>query len=308
MTTTKVALVTGASQGLGQATARRLAAAGWRVFGTTRHTHPADDGPVGMLTLDVRHPASVAACVDSVRARAGRLDALVNNAGYPLTGSIEEVSVEEAQAQFETNFFGAVRMMQAVLPLMRVQGGGHVVNVSSAAAFVPLPYYGVYGASKAALERLSLSLREEMRPFGVHVCIVAPSSHRTSVQHLSPAQACGAHTAAHERAVATMCGTVQDGDDPENVARTVLRAVSSRAAKARYLVGGDARAFGFLQRVAPQRLIEVMVRAKIRRGARAALPARSARGAEDQPEPAGDGGEHEQRQAQAGVPEVQRRA
>src|SRR5690606_35507590 len=162
-TNPKVVLITGASSGLGRATARLLAERGYRVFGTSRR--PPADAPTGgvePLALDVCADASVAACVQTVLARAGRIDALINNAGYELGGALEEATLEEAQRQFETNFFGAVRMIRAVLPAMRRQGGGRIVNVSSLAGLAPVPFLGLYSASKFALEGYSEALRHEV--------------------------------------------------------------------------------------------------------------------------------------------------
>jgi NAD(P)-dependent dehydrogenase (short-subunit alcohol dehydrogenase family) len=258
----KVAIVTGASRGLGLATARLLTARGYTVYGTSRSPSAGEAGAVHMLALDVTRPESVAACVAEVLRREGRIDLLVNNAGYPMTGAVEEVSVEEMARQFETNFFGAMRMIHAVLPTMRAQRGGRVINLSSAAGDIPVPFYGVYGASKAALERASLSLRAELRPFDVHVSCVTPSSHRTDVQHVLPGRGLDAYAAPRARMLAAMHDTVARGDDPEQVARAVLRAATVARPRSQYRVGGDSRAFGLLLRLLPVSALEFLVRRK----------------------------------------------
>src|SRR5262245_20058079 len=145
MANQRIVLITGASSGVGQATARLLSQHGDRVFGTSRSPAGADRiSGVEMLSLDVRADDSARACVEAVVQQAGRLDVLVNNAGYELAGALEELSSEEARAQFETNFFGVVRMVNAVLPLMRRQKRGHIINVSSLTGRTAAPFLGIY--------------------------------------------------------------------------------------------------------------------------------------------------------------------
>lgn len=273
----KTALVTGASSGLGLATAQLLATRGYDVYGTTRTQKPADVPGVHMLTLELARADSVAACVQSVLDRAGRIDLLVNNAGFPQAGAIEETSLEEIEHEFQVNFFGALRVIKRVIPQLRAQGGGRIVNVSSAAAFIPVPYYGIYGASKAALERMTFSLRQELRPFGIEVAIVSPSSHRTNVQWTLPAAPLSAYQIPRERMLSAMRQTVVEGGDPNDVARAILVAATAKHPKARYPVGGDAKAFALVQRLVPHGVIERMIQAKFQLGlgATAALPAGS---------------------------------
>src|SRR5437660_2901591 len=167
-------LVTGASSGIGQSTARLLAERGFTVFGTARKPDSAKREPFTMLALDVRSDESVRACVAQVITKSGRLDVLVNNAGYAMMGAAEETSVEEAKAQFETNFFGIVRMVNAVLPGMRAAGAGKIINISSLAGNTAIPFSAFYSASKFALEGYSESLWYEVRPFGITVSLVEP--------------------------------------------------------------------------------------------------------------------------------------
>jgi NAD(P)-dependent dehydrogenase (short-subunit alcohol dehydrogenase family) len=179
----KVVLITGATSGIGQACANHLSGRGWRVFGTRRGSSSAgaNGTPFEMITMDVDNDASVQAGVETLLSKVGRLDAVVNNAGFSLMGPIEHTSTEEAKAQMETNFFGVLRVCRATLPALRQQGGGHIVNVSSLAAVVGLPFSGLYSASKFALEGLSESLRHETRPFGVRVVLVEPGDFRTPI-------------------------------------------------------------------------------------------------------------------------------
>jgi NAD(P)-dependent dehydrogenase (short-subunit alcohol dehydrogenase family) len=160
MKSNRVALVTGASSGIGQATAELLAARGFTVFGTSRAPTQVDS-TYRWLPLDVRSDASVEAAVQSLLEQAGRIDVLVNNAGFAQVGAIEESSIADVQAQFDTNLFGALRVIKAVLPVMRQQGSGRIINVSSVVGQVAPPYMGVYATSKFALEGLSEALRED---------------------------------------------------------------------------------------------------------------------------------------------------
>src|SRR5713226_2637472 len=179
----KVALITGTSSGIGRATAAHLAKSGYRVFGGLRNI-PTSGEPipnVEFVQLDVRHDESAKEAVRSLLSRAGRIDALVNNAGYTLIGSFEETSIEEAKQVFETNFFGVLRMNQAVLPIMRGQGYGRIANISSVVGFLPAPYQGIYAASKHALEGYSESLDHEVRQFGIRVSVIEPGFTRTNI-------------------------------------------------------------------------------------------------------------------------------
>ena len=183
----KIVLITGASSGIGKAVARRLAGGEYVVFGTSRDPSGSGEIPgVKLLPLDVRSDNSVSACVQAVLDQAGGLDVLINNAGYALTGAVEEASLEEAKEQFETNFFGIARMVKAVLPVMRRRGRGRIINISSLAGLAPMPYQGFYSASKHALEGYSEALRQEVKPFNIHVSLVEPGFIRTGLGREQP--------------------------------------------------------------------------------------------------------------------------
>src|SRR5436190_11915177 len=173
--TDQVALVTGASSGIGEAAARELLAAGFTVYGTSRKAVAGEQrGGVTFLPLDVTDDVSVAAAVGEVLARSGHIDVLVNNAGFGVTGAAEESSVEQARALFETNVFGLMRVTRAVLPVMRAQGSGRIINVSSIVGLIPVPFMALYASSKHALEGYSESLDHEVREHGVRVLLVEP--------------------------------------------------------------------------------------------------------------------------------------
>jgi NAD(P)-dependent dehydrogenase (short-subunit alcohol dehydrogenase family) len=176
----RVAVVTGASSGIGEAIAGKLAGAGFRVFGASRRTPANSQSGIEHLTIDVGDDGSVRAGVDTILLKAGRIDVLVNNAGYLCAGAVEEISLADANAQFETNYFGVVRMSVAVLPGMRERNRGHIITVSSLAGLVPVPFWGHYNASKFAVEGLMETLRHEVRPFGIQIAMVEPGSIRTA--------------------------------------------------------------------------------------------------------------------------------
>ena len=255
-------LVTGASSGIGQSTARLLAERGFTVFGTARKPDPQKHESFTMLALDVRSDESVRACVDQVMAKSGRLDVLVNNAGYAITGAAEETSVEEAKAQFETNFFGIVRMVNAVLPRMRAAGAGKIINISSLAGNTAIPYSGLYSATKFAVEGYSESLWYEVRPFGVSVSLVEPGFVNTPIGEASPAAArpVPAYDATRKRMLAAFGHALEGGIPPEQVARRVLQIVESKAPGLRYRVGAQATWLPRLRNVVPWKVYAAGVR------------------------------------------------
>jgi len=222
-----VVLITGASTGIGAATAAHFAARGWRVFATARTPARVVAGPtVTPLALDVRAPDSVRAAVAGVLADAGRIDALVNNAGYAVVGGLEETSAEQLHAVLDTNVVGAHRVTAAVLPAMRAAGRGRVVNVSSVVGRVPSPFMGAYAARKHALEGWSESLDHEVRPFGVCVALVEPGFTRTAIaqnQQLADALV-PAYAAARDRVLGVVTAGIEGGATPEGVAAVIHEA------------------------------------------------------------------------------------
>lgn len=235
----KTALVTGASSGLGQATAARLQAAGYRVYGTSRARAPIPlaGAPWTMLPLDVRCEDSVDRCVDAVLGHEGRIDVLVNNAGHALVGAVEETSLDEARLQMEVNFFGALKMMQAVLPAMRDQGFGRIVNISSVSGVVAFPFLGLYGASKQALEAASEALSHELRGSGVAITLIEPDGMKTGIGFHHPAHEHPDQAPARRRLLARLVeSTTSGGTDPAVLADAVLAAVESDAPPLRVVI------------------------------------------------------------------------
>src|SRR3989440_8221697 len=246
-------LVTGASSGIGQSTARLLAERGFTVFGTARKPDASKREPFTMLALDVRSDESVRTCVDQVMAKAGRLDVLVNNAGYAMMGAAEETSVEEARAQFETNFFGIVRMVNAVLPAMRAARAGKIINISSLAGNTAIPFSAFYSASKFAVEGYSEALWHEVRPFGISVSLVEPGFVNTPIGEASPvaARALPEYETTRKRMLAKFGRALEAGIPPEQVARRVLQIVEDPNPRLRYRVGAQATWLPRLRNIVP---------------------------------------------------------
>jgi NAD(P)-dependent dehydrogenase (short-subunit alcohol dehydrogenase family) len=236
----RVVLITGASSGIGQASAAHLAARGWQVFGTSRK-EAASAGGVTMIRMDVDQDDSVHRGVREVLERAGRIDAVVNNAGYSLVGSVEDTSIEEARAQLETNFFGALRVCRAVLPTMRAQMRGHIVNISSLAGVFGLPFGGLYSASKFALEGLSEALRYETRRFNIHVALVEPGDFQTAITTTRRVAAAAITNEAYRERFIEVSRKQeleeQNGATPEPIARLVERILNDPRPKLRYPIG-----------------------------------------------------------------------
>lgn len=266
MSQQKVVLVTGASSGAGQATARLLAQQGHRVFGTSRSAVPSgEEQGVTMVALDVRSDDSVAACVSAVSGSAGRLDILVNNAGYEQAGALEELSLDEAKAQFETNFFGVVRMVKAVLPLMRRQMRGQIINVSSLSGLSPIPFMGMYSASKFALDGYTEALRLEVKPFNIRVSQIEPGFLRTPMMNRrqTATNPIAEYDPWRQRAYDAIRAYEEKGPGPELVANAVLKIAESNRPRLRYVVGRQAVMITRLRRFLPEAAFE--------RGARSAF-------------------------------------
>jgi NAD(P)-dependent dehydrogenase (short-subunit alcohol dehydrogenase family) len=264
---TRSVLVTGASSGIGLASARLLAARGWRVFGTSRRGAAGAREPVpgiAWLRLDVRDEASVRACVGEAEAASGAdgLHALVCNAGFGIFGSVEEVSLEDARAQFETNVFGVLACVRAVLPAMRARRRGRVVLVGSLAGRAPIPFQGHYSASKAAVDSLAQALRMEVAPFGIGVALVEPGDIRTAFNDATDFGDTS-RSAYGERIVrceAVIRQSLEKAPGPEVVAEAVARALDDDPPRTRYPVGPDSRAVPLGRRLLPEGLVHRLIR------------------------------------------------
>ncbi len=259
-----VVLVVGASSGLGKATALQLLAEGHRVYGTSRTPERYGDLGFPLLPLDVRSSESVAQAVETLLQREGRLDVLVNCAGYEgPCAAVEETSEAQGRALMETNFFGAVRLLRAVLPVMRKQGGGKIINITSIAGpQVPTPFFAFYAASKAALDAFSESLRLELLPLGITLSVVQPGFFRTAIHRTMepPAHPLPIYRARRSSACRQDRYAIRHGGDPRAVGRLIARIVREPHPRFRYLAGNDAHLTAQMRRLLPASLFEGMLR------------------------------------------------
>lgn len=248
-----VAVVTGASSGIGQVTANVLQKAGYRVFGTSRRAAGERSDGVTMLACDVTNDSSVTKLVTDVLAQAGRIDLLVNNAGSGLLGGAEESSMAQAEALFDVNVFGVLRLTNAVLPVMRRQGSGRIINLSSVLGLIPAPYSALYASTKHAVEGYSESLDHELRSLGIRVVLVEPAYTRTSFEEnlAKPDQALDVYGAARAAMETILRQAIETGDAPEVVAQTILKAATVSVPKRRYAAGKMARRVSLLRRFVP---------------------------------------------------------
>jgi short-subunit dehydrogenase len=238
-----VVLITGASSGLGRSAAKHLGSQGCRVYGTSRGAnHPTPGAlpfyPV-IIPMDVRDDSSVKAAVDFVLEQEGRIDVTVNNAGLGLSGPVEETTIEEAKAQLETNFFGLHRVCRTVLPTMRRQRSGLIINIGSIGGRVAIPFQGFYSASKAAVALLTEALRMELRPFGVDVVLIEPGDFRTgfTANRLAVGQGGSVYAERCGKAVSVMEKDEQNGADPLELAILLSKIIESGKPGPRYMVG-----------------------------------------------------------------------
>lgn len=254
-------LITGASSGIGRATARLFAEKGFQVFGTSRRRLP-DKGGVQMLQLDVQSDESVRRCVAEVLQRAGSIDVLINNAGVECIGIAEETPLEVARSVFETNFFGVVRMTNAVLPQMRARRRGRIINIGSLAAWVGEPAEAFYSASKRALAGYTEALRHEVWSLGIHVSLVEPGAFQTDIIQTDTTVEAGIsdYDAVRHAAVKTLSSSLAGGRDPRKAAQVILTVARHRSPRLRYGAGGEALWLPWLRVLLPQRAFDYILR------------------------------------------------
>lgn len=257
-----VAIVTGASSGIGQATASVLKQAGYRVFGTSRKAISASADGITMLTCDVANDESVQEMVATVLRQIGRIDLLVNNAGIGLFGAAEESSAEQARALFDVNVFGVIRVTNAVLPTMRNQQRGRIINISSVLGLIPSPYNALYASTKHAMEGYSESLDHELRTRGIRVVLVEPAVTRTAFDKnvVKPDRMLPIYDTDRARIDALLPTLMKIGDSPEIVAATVLKAARQTVPNRRYTAGKQAGQIRFLRRYLPESVVDKSIR------------------------------------------------
>jgi len=263
----KIAIVTGASSGIGEATAELLANSGYKVYGTSRRGAQGAQRSYQMIKMDVNSEESIEAALKEVIQTEGRIDLLVNNAGFGIApGGAEESSIEQSKMLFDTNFFGIVRMTNAVVPHMRKQGAGRIINIGSILGLIPAPYMASYAATKHAVEGYSESLDHELRTRGIRVSVIEPAY--TNTQFEANTQEVDAkldeYATARKALAKIMKVAVAGGDDPKVVAEVVLKAANAAHPKLRYAAGKMACRLSFLRRFAPAALVDQGIRKEMR--------------------------------------------
>lgn len=259
---TKVILITGASSGIGAITAKYLAGRGYRVYGTSRNPK-VQNLEFELLALDVKDVKSIEKAVAHIIKKEGRLDVLINNAGMGITGSIEETPTEEMKKAFDTNFFGAIDVIKSVLPQMRKQKRGLIINVTSIAGYMGLPFRGIYSATKGALEIVSESLSMETKQFNIRVCNVAPGDFATNIasgRYHTPVFKDSVYAEVYQKNLDLMDGHVDSGKDPVLMAEKIHKIIKSSNPKIHYKVGEFMQKFSIvLKRLLPDRIYEKLI-------------------------------------------------
>ncbi|QJW57396.1 putative oxidoreductase [Serratia plymuthica] len=271
MTTKRVALVTGASSGIGKASATKLLAAGFTVYGTSRRGALAGTHPFPLLTLDVTDDASVEAAIDELLRLEGRIDLLVNNAGFGVApAAAEESSLDQARLIFDTNFLGIVRLTRAVVPHMRRRGSGRIINIGSILGIVPLPYVALYAASKHAVEGYTGALDHELRTQGIRVSVIEPAYIKTEFEanNIEPDARLEEYDLIRAKLTKVVSKAMAEAESPEVVADVVVKAAEDLLPKVRYTAGTLAAKLNFLLKFAPSKILDKVVRNSLQLDAR----------------------------------------
>lgn len=258
----QIILITGASSGIGAITARFLSQKGFTVYGTSRQPKQ-DNSAFKMLALDVQNKSSIEAAVQTIMKKEGRIDVLINNAGMGITGPIEETPTEEMKRVFDTNFFGAIEVMKTVLPVMRMQKQGLIINVTSIAGYMGLPFRGIYSATKGALEIVSEALSMEARQFNIRVTNVAPGDFATNIasgRYHAPVLKDSAYAEIYQKNLDLMDEHVDSGKDPVLMAEQIFKIINDPKPKLHYKVGEFMQKFSIvLKRILPDRWYEKLI-------------------------------------------------
>lgn len=259
----KVILITGASSGIGKAIGEFLHQKGFTVYGTSRNPQRIANSVFPLLALDVRDVESIKAAVAEVIRLCGRIDVLVNNAGVGITGPLEEIPTEEIKANFETNFFGPIEMMKAVLSHMRQQQSGLIINITSIAGYMGLPYRSVYSASKGALSIITEALRMEVKSFGIEITDIAPGDFATNIaagRYHAPVMAGSAYEIPYGNTLKMMDTHVDSGSSPEEMALAVYTIIQESKPNVHYKVGAFMQKFSIaLKRILPDKVYEKLL-------------------------------------------------
>lgn len=259
----KVVLITGGSSGIGKSIGEFLHHKGFVVYGTSRNPERVLNSVFPLVALDVRNAESIQTAVQKIIAASGRLDIVINNAGVGITGPLEEIPTAEIRNNFETNFFGPIEVMKAALPQMREQKSGLIINITSIAGYMGLPYRSVYSASKGALELITEALRMEVKSFGIEITNVAPGDFATNIaagRYHAPVIKNSAYEKVYGDMLATMNDHVDAGSNPNEMAEAVYKIIQTPKPNVHYKVGAFMQKFSIvLKRVLPDKMYEKML-------------------------------------------------
>lgn len=259
----KVILITGGSSGIGKAIGEFLLEKGFVVYGTSRNATAISNSKIKLVDLDVRNSDSIAACVAKVIELEGKIDVLINNAGVGITGPLEEIPLEEIKNNFETNVFGPIETMKAVLPQMRLQKTGLIINITSIAGYMGLPFRSVYSSSKGALELITESLRMETKAFGIHITNVAPGDFATDIasrRFHAPVIKGSAYEKVYQTQLDMLNEHVSGGSNPIEMAVAIHKIIETKNPKIHYKVGAFMQKFSIvLKRILPDTVYEKML-------------------------------------------------
>jgi NAD(P)-dependent dehydrogenase (short-subunit alcohol dehydrogenase family) len=260
----KVIFITGGSSGLGKAIGEYLSAKGFIVYGTSRNPSKVlEKLSFTLVEMDVLSVGSIDSAISEVIQKEGRIDVLINNAGVGITGPIEETPNSEIEKAFQTNLFGPINVMKAVLPHMRKQGSGKIINITSIAGYMGLPYRGIYSASKAALEITTEALRMETRQFGIEMTNIAPGDFATNIvagRYHAPVLEDSPYKQAYKKTLVMMNEHVDNGQDPMEMAQVVHAIIETTKPRIHYKVGATLQKFSIvLKRILPDKVYERML-------------------------------------------------
>ena len=259
----KVVLITGGSSGIGKAIGVYLLSKGFTVYGTSRNPERIVNSVFPLLAMDVRNTVSIQEAVTQIIQATGRLDVVINNAGVGITGPLEEIPTAEIKNNFETNFFGPIEVIKATLPQMRAQQSGIIINITSIAGYMGLPYRGVYSASKGALEIVTEAISMEVKHFGIKVVNVAPGDFATNIaagRYHAPVIKGSAYELPYGNTLKQMDEHVDSGSNPEEMAKAIYDIINANHPKLHYKIGFFMQKFSIvLKRILPDRIYESML-------------------------------------------------
>jgi short-subunit dehydrogenase len=259
----KVVVITGGSSGIGKSIGEFLHSKGFEVYGTSRNPERISNSVFPLIALDVRDKVSIQKAMAEVIQKSGRIDIVINNAGVGITGPIEEIPTEEIKNNFETNLFGPIEVMKAVLPQMRLQQSGLIINITSIAGYMGLPYRGIYSASKGALELITEALRMEVKSFGVKITNVAPGDFATNIaagRYHAPVIKGSAYEIPYGNTLKTMDEHVDSGSNPNEMAEAIYKIIQNPNPKVHYKIGVFMQKFSIvLKRILPDKVYEKML-------------------------------------------------